>query len=100
MALSDKEFAVVSTLIKEINELKNKLDTVDKDIVTLKNLEDRLKNIEDIVNSDEFKHLLNSEAKYEINEANKEDYHDHRSAGQGGPCFAKLGAYYVDDEEE
>lgn len=100
MPLSDKEFAVISTLIKEIKELKNKLDVADKDIAVLKNLEDRLENIEDIVNSDEFKHLLDSKAKYEINEASKKDHHDHKSAGDGGPCFAKLGAYYVDDEEE
>ena len=99
MPLSNKEFDVISTLIKEIKELKNKLDTANKDIAILKNLKDRLENIEDIVNSDEFKHLLNSKTKYEINEASKEDYHDHKSAGDGGPCFAKLGAYYVDDEE-
>jgi len=100
MPLSNKEFEVISTLIKEIKELKNKMDIADKDIAILKNLEDRLENLEDIINSDEFKHLLNSKTKYEINEAEKEDYHDHRSATHGGPCFAKLGAYYVDDEEE
>jgi len=100
MPLSNKEFVVISTLIKEIKELKNKLDTADKDIAILKNLKDRLKNIEDVVNSTEFKHLLDSKTKYEINEASKKDYHDHKSAGDGGPCFAKLGAYYVDDEEE
>jgi len=99
MPLSNKEFDVVSTLIKEIKELKNKLDLTDKEIAILKNLKDRLENIEDIVNSDEFKHLLDSKVKYEISEAEKKDYHDHRSAEQGGPCFAKLGAYYVDDEE-
>jgi len=96
MALSNKEFEILSTLIKEVKELKNHFDKNKKDIEILKKVEDRLENLESIVNSDEFKHLLNSKTKYEINEASKKDYHDHRSAGQGGPCFAKLGAYYAD----
>lgn len=99
MALSNKDFEILSTLIKKVRELKNHFDKNKKDIEILKKLEDRLENLESIINSDEFKHLLNSKTKYEINEASKRDYHDHRSAGQGGPCFAKLGAYYTDDEE-